>query len=149
MGCDTTTTDKRKRDQIHHTQLPIGVHGVLWTSPGSPDTSDVWRLTPRPSVWAVSLNDEGLAGLLSHVDTTAHLGGTYPYGCRVSTPGASAMRAAPGLVFPLSAIGRPTAATRSERVSLRNPQRAPALSFDSGGRWRSEDTDAPLCAPVS
>jgi hypothetical protein len=44
-----------------------------WSSPGSPDTSDVWRPTPRASAWAVALNDETLPELLSHVDTQADL----------------------------------------------------------------------------
>jgi hypothetical protein len=44
-------------------------------------------------------------------------------------PGAWAMRAAPDQVFWPGAMGRSTAATRSERASLPNPLRAPERSL--------------------
>ena len=60
------------------------------------------------------------------------------------------MRAAPGQVFPLSAVGTlDGCGEERERESLPNPHRAPERSFAAPTPYCRPTTEAPICAPAS
>jgi hypothetical protein len=57
---------RRIRSYTPRTNGKVERFNRTWSSPGSPDTSDVWRPTPRASAWAVALNDEAFPQLRAH-----------------------------------------------------------------------------------